>query len=427
VAGSAGEANTAGAAGSAGSAGQAGAGEAGSAGAGSESDELHLYVGCSVPEGTLQIYRVSNGTFNALPSASTTGNISNATFNQAEDKLYVAHAVGTGPAARVTTFARDRSTGALSQIGVSAEVPSITPSFGGAGGGGGSGGTGGTGGAGGTGGTAGTGGAGATNPLPQTLTFDATESHVAVPNYGTGNVYVYDILSDGSLGSIVSADAGGTNAHHAVFSNNQHFMLVPYLGSNLIKVYAYTASSGNITLGSTVNMPNASTGPRHLALHSNGTWLYSINETAGGAASESGSIDFFTFDQSNGDLTPKQTFPVPLPSGYTGLKMGAEIEIAPSGKFLYVSMRLDSAAPGSLVVFSIDANGGLTFVEQQSSRGLTPRQFSLSKDGKLLIVGNQGSATIELFSVDTVSGKLTFVAEQAVCTSPRFSRFAQIR
>ena len=90
-------------------------------------------------------------------------------------------------------------------------------------------------------------------------------------------------------------------------------------------------------------------------------------------------------------------------------------------------MRLDGVTPGSLVVYGIDDNGGLTFVEQQSSRGLTPRQFCLSKDGKQLIVGNQNSAKIELFAVDTESGALSFVAEQDVCPSPRFARFAEIR
>jgi 6-phosphogluconolactonase len=90
-------------------------------------------------------------------------------------------------------------------------------------------------------------------------------------------------------------------------------------------------------------------------------------------------------------------------------------------------MRLDNAAPGSLVVYSIGTDGALTFVEQQSSRGITARQFSLSSDGKLLVVGKQNSATIELFSVDALSGALSFVAEQAVCVSPRFARFAEIR
>lgn len=426
--GAAGTTDAAGTAGDAGAAGQAGGGDAGNAGAAGATGDagLHLYVGCSVPEGTLQTYRVSDGTITALPVTNTMGSISNATFNQAQDRLYVAHAVGTGPAGRVTTYSRNLSSGALTQVGTSAEVPFTTPSFGSAGGGG-TGGSGGAGGGSGTGGNAGSAGAPATNPLPQTLTLDANENHIAIPNYGSGNVYVYGLQADGSLGAIVSADAGGMNAHHAVFSNNQNFMLVPYLGSNQIKVYAYQKSSGGITLDSTVALPNASSGPRHLALHSNGTWLYAINETAGGAASAAGSLDFLSFDQSNGDLTPTHSYPVPLPNGYTGLKNGSEIEIAPSGKFLYVSMRLDNVAQGSLVVFAIGVDGGLSFVEQQSSRGVTPRQFSLSSDGKLLAVGNQNSATLELFSVDTESGALTFVAEQAVCVSPRFTRFAEIR
>ncbi len=210
--------------------------------------------------------------------------------------------------------------------------------------------------------------------------------------------------------------------------NNQRFMLVPYLGSNQIKVYAYEQATGKISLGSTVAMPAASSGPRHLALHSNGQWLYAINETAGGAASSTGTIDFFSFDQATGSLTPAHSYPVPLPGGYTGLKNGSEIEIAPSGKFLYISMRLDNVAPGSLVVYSI-ARERRTHVRRTAelSRGsLRGSSVSRATVG-LLVVGNQGSATVELFSVDTASGALTFVAEQPVCVSPRFARLAEIR
>jgi 6-phosphogluconolactonase len=89
--------------------------------------------------------------------------------------------------------------------------------------------------------------------------------------------------------------------------------------------------------------PAATSGPRHIALHSNGMWLYSINETAGGASTTSGTIDLFTVNQTNGTVTPTMTFNVPLPTGYTGLKNGSEIEIAPSGNMLFVSMRLGSS------------------------------------------------------------------------------------
>ena len=88
-------------------------------------------------------------------------------------------------------------------------------------------------------------------------------------------------------------------------------------------------------------------------------------------------------------------------------------------------MRLDSVAQGSVVAYSINTTtGALTLIEQESSRGVTPRQFSLSKDGQLLVVGNQTSNTIAVFRVDAATGGLTFVNTQNVCTSPRFARMA---
>ena len=175
-------------------------------------------------------------------------------------------------------------------------------------------------------------------------------------------------------------------------------------------------------------MPNASSGPRHIALHSNGKWLYAINETAGGADSAAGTIDFFTVDQTAGTVTSTATFTVPLPAGYIGLKNGSEIEIAPSGNLLIVSMRLDNKAEGSLVSYRIDATtGALTFIEQDGSHGVTPRQFSLSQDGTLLVAGNQSSNTVAVFKVDATSGSMTFVRDQAVCTSPRFARMVAIK
>jgi 6-phosphogluconolactonase len=69
-------------------------------------------------------------------------------------------------------------------------------------------------------------------------------------------------------------------------------------------------------------------------------------------------------------------------------------------------MRLDSVAQGSIVAYSIDATtGALTVIEQESSRGITPRQFSLSEDRQLLVVGNQTSNTIAWFRTDSLTVK----------------------
>jgi 6-phosphogluconolactonase (cycloisomerase 2 family) len=46
----------------------------------------------------------------------------------------------------------------------------------------------------------------------------------------------------------------------------------------------------------------------------------------------------------------------------------------------------------------------------------------LSPNGDLLVVGNQGSATMSVFKVDAESGRLSYVATTAVCSTPFFAR-----
>jgi 6-phosphogluconolactonase (cycloisomerase 2 family) len=374
---------------------------------------LHLYVGCADSTGTIAAYSLNSATAAVAPLSTFVagGAVSNSVFNDNEDRFYVAHMIGSE--AKLTTFSRNTTSGALTAMGTPVPVPYAPPGSGGGidGGGVDAGGI--------------DAGAPPTNAGPQTFTFDRNRHFVAVPNYYSGYVYIYGVAADGTIGSLVSWHSAGNNAHHAVFTLNNDFVMVPYLGSNLIEVYAFDGSTGALTPKGSTTLPTANSGPRHVALHANGKWLYSINETAGGTTSASGTIDFFTVDQTAGTVVSSATFSVPLPAGYTGAKMGAEIEIAPSGNVLFVSMRLDSVAQGSVVAYSIHATTGvLTLIEQESSRGITPRQFSLSKDGTLLVAGNQSSNTIAVFRVDPSTGALTFVATRDVCASPRFARMA---
>ena len=400
--------------GSGGGAGGRGAG----GGAGSvASAPLHLYIGCNDLTGTIQSYSL-NTTTGALKSMATFlagGGVSNAQFNSAEDRLYVGHQLnGDG---RITTFARDATTGVLSVLGTPVADPFVAPT------------------AGGMDASAGTdaGSDAASAPMPryanpQTLTLDHTGRFLVVPNYDANDVYVYPIGANGGLGALVSAHSDGIFAHHAVFTNNNNFVLVPYLGSNLIQVYGFSATTGAMTLSSTVNLPDPMMGPRHLALHPNGKWLYSINETAGGETTPAGAISSYTVDQSTGAVAHTAVFPVPLPVGYSGLRTARRSRFDPSGKHLYVSMRLDNVAIGSIVVYSINATtGALAFVQQESSRGVRPRQFSLSKDGTMMVVGNQNSDNVAVFRVDATSGSISFLAQRDVCGPPWFARMASPR
>lgn len=373
---------------------------------GAPATTLHVYVGCADTTGTIQLYTMNSATAVLTPVSTSLagGAISNAELNDTADRFYVIHTISGE--SKASTYARDTKAGGLTLMGSPVAVPYNPPGTTGLDGGVDA-------------------GAASTNAGPQTLTFDRTGQFVAVPNYYSGNVYIYSVGKDGAIGQLLSWHNAGKNAHHAVFSANNKFMLVPYLGSNMIQVYGFDPTSGAITAGKSTTLPNADSGPRHVALHSNGNWLYAINETAGGASSTAGTIDFFKVDQAAGTVTSAATYQVPLPTGYSGAKNGGEIEISPSGNLLYVSMRLDGTAQGSLVSYRIGADAGaLTLIEQESTHGATPRQFSLSKDGRLLLVGNQNSNTMAVFRTDPATGEMTFVSTRDVCASPRFVKMA---
>jgi 6-phosphogluconolactonase (cycloisomerase 2 family) len=371
-------------------------------------DMVHLYVGCADNQGSIQSFKTDGSTITPIETNLAGGPVSNAEFSGAEDLMYVAYATGTAPnvVTSIRSYTRTASSGFLTALGTPADVPNDDPGEGGAGG-----------------------APSTTAPGPQTLTLDAGEEFMAVPNYFGHTVYIYELNGNGTVGPLVDSDEGGLNAHHAVFSGNNQYLLVPYLGSNQVTVYNFDADAAAdddiLTYDSYEVVPGNQPGPRHLALHSNNRFLYSINEKGGSTA---GSIDFFEFNQTNGTLESEDTFDSPLPPGYTATnaKNGGEIAIAPNGDFLYVSLRLDGVSNGSIAVFAIESDGSLTFVEQESTRGLTPRHFSISSDGSLLAVGNQGSNTVALFYVDTDSGELRYLSQRDVCASPRFARFADI-
>src|SRR5439155_16234968 len=82
----------------------------------------------------------------------------------------------------------------------------------------------------------------------------------------------------------------------------------------------------------------------------------------------------------------------------------AEVEVHPSGKFVYGSNR----GHDSIVVFAIDEGSGkLTYVENQSTKGKTPRHFAIDPSGNYLLAENQDSDNIVVFRIDPMSGRLT--------------------
>ena len=87
-----------------------------------------------------------------------------------------------------------------------------------------------------------------------------------------------------------------------------------------------------------------------------------------------------------------------MPHDFFGSNHSAEIEIHPSGKFLYESNRRTMSetegAPDTIGVFAIDPRKGCWL--QSSSLltgGVMPRSFTIDPTGKYLLAANQISTT----------------------------------
>jgi 6-phosphogluconolactonase len=230
---------------------------------------------------------------------------------------------------------------------------------------------------------------------------------VVVANYNGGSLVAIPVRPDGRIDSVaekIQHVGSGPNkdrqekahVHSVVFSADERFLFAADLGTDQETIYQFNpAKSRPITAAQDSAVHTApGSGPRHFIFHPQKPYAYLIEEL-------SGTIDAYYYQ--NGKLTHVQHIST-HPAAFKGVKGSADIHITPNGKFLYASNRGDA---NSLAIFSIDsATGELQLRGLQSVLGLTPRNFMIDPTGKFLLVGDQGSDRIVVFTIDPKSGIL---------------------
>jgi 6-phosphogluconolactonase len=242
---------------------------------------------------------------------------------------------------------------------------------------------------------------------PCHLSVDRSGRCALVANYGSGSIAVLPLGADGTLGeatafvqhtgsSVNKQRQEGPHAHWIDVDAANRFAFVCDLGLDQVLIYRFDAASGKLS----ANTPpfasvKAGSGPRHLAFHPNGRFAYLINEMGN-------TVTVFAYDAERGALKELQTLPT-LPAEFDGRNTTAEIEVHPSGKFLYGSNR----GHHSLAVFAVDPDRGrLTPVEHKSTGGNTPRNFAIDPTGQWLLAANQDSDNVVVFALDRQTGRL---------------------
>ncbi|MGA7359981.1 MAG: lactonase family protein [Candidatus Sulfotelmatobacter sp.] len=262
---------------------------------------------------------------------------------------------------------------------------------------------------------------------PCYVTVDKTGKYLLVANYTGGSVAAFPILADGRLGeasAFIQHTGHGTNpqrqegphAHSIDLSPDNRFAIVDDLGLDETLVYKFDSAKGSLTSNDPpLAKADSGAGPRHFVLHPNGKFGYVINEMGS-------TVSAFTFDAAGGVLRPLQTIST-LPKGFAGHNDAAEIQVHPSGKFLYASNR----GHDSIAVFAIDPNQGtLTLVEHVLTKGQSPRNFAIDPTGTLIFAANEKSENIVIFRINARTGRLTPTGKVLDLSQPVCVKFVPI-
>lgn len=252
---------------------------------------------------------------------------------------------------------------------------------------------------------------------PSYISVDQSGHYVLDANYGGGYVEVYSLNADGSLNqqtAMVRFQGSSVHpqrqtkpyAHWIRTDPTNKFALASDLGTDEIMVYRF--DHGTLTPNNPPSVKVApGSGPRHLAFHPNGKWLYATQEL-------SNQVLAFNWDSHRGTLTQFQAAST-LAEGFQNPNTAAEVVVRGDGRFLYASNRGED----TLVVFAIDQkNGELSVVQRVSSRGKTPRFFTLDPTERWLVAGNQEGGNVVVFKVDAKSGELAPQGEPVAINRP---------
>jgi 6-phosphogluconolactonase len=248
--------------------------------------------------------------------------------------------------------------------------------------------------------------------------LDGTGRYIFSANYNDATVACFRLKADGSVGEQTALrrltgsgpDQSRQEAAHAhsVYADPANkFVYSCDLGSDHVWSFKFDAAQGSLTPTDPpfATVPPGS-GPRHLAFHPNGRFVYVSNEMGH-------SVTAFTRNAATGALTPFQTLSTLAPgASYPGITITtAEIACDATGKWLYVSNR----GCETLSLFSIAADGKLALAQTTPCVAKFPRFFTLDPTGRWLLSAGQKDGHIAVLKLDPATGQMT-ATDQVVTT-----------
>jgi 6-phosphogluconolactonase len=272
---------------------------------------------------------------------------------------------------------------------------------------------------------------------PCAVSIDRSGKSAFVANYNGGSMAAYWVGASGALTEAVAFDCrqdpvcgslgpvkdrqDAAHLHCVTLSPQDDFVLVCNLGEDTIEVFQIMG--GAHPQGEPLRVAaRAGSGPRHLAFHPSGKWLYCIHEL-------DCSVDLYDWNVRSGvpDVKLRETSVISTLTKGTPLtgNTGCEIAVSDDGRFVYTCSR----GVDEIVVFRVNPSTGLLTEQQRiSSGGKVPRYFALDPSRSWLVCCNQGAGAtpvgnVTVFAHDAATGRLSDKPKTFAAETPMFTLF----
>ncbi len=261
--------------------------------------------------------------------------------------------------------------------------------------------------------------------------FDRDRRHLLVANYamsppGEGPdcaAVVYPIRQDGGLAapiSWVSHQGQGPNTerqerahpHCIIPSPDGAFAIVADLGLDVLITYAL-GEDGRLSCQpvASTQLPPGS-GPRHVVFHPQGKHALVICEL-------DSTIHALAYASATGQFTVRSTVSA-VPDEARSINHCSDIQLHPNGRYAYGGNRGHDSV--TLVVFDPETSD-LSVAGHFPCGGATPRNLAIDPTGRFLLVANQNSDAVSVFSIAADTGRLARAGADIPIGSPMCLKF----
>jgi len=266
---------------------------------------------------------------------------------------------------------------------------------------------------------------------PTYLSTDRKGRFLLSAYYQGAHVAVHPLGADGAVGGQPIEWLETAMGAHAIQTDpSNKFAFVPHIarfndnvlepvkesyGPNAIFQFRFDDSTGHLTPNTPARVePQERLGPRHLCFHPTQAIVYFSDE-------QGCSVTGYRLDTSTGTLSALQTITT-LPAGYTARNTCSQIQITPSGKFLYAPNRGHNSIAG----FAVDsASGRLTALGQVATEAV-PSAFSLDPEGHFLFAAGSASNRLAAYRINSDTGELTPLGTYDVGKRPMWVLMARL-